>query len=190
MVLIVAAAIFQAIQGLLVLRIEGRVSATLIPAFWDRLLRLPSRFFARFSSGDLALRAMEFSEVFKKVSGAAVATVVTGFFSFFNLALLFLLQLEDGPVHDVSCWPSCWLVTVLLLAGLLALRELDPRDRRVDLRLAPGALGRDQHASNRRGRGPRLLALGTAATPSGSRWRSVPGDSRAAFINGWPFIRF
>ncbi len=36
--------IFQAIQGLMVLRIEGRVSATLIPAVWDRLLRLPSRF--------------------------------------------------------------------------------------------------------------------------------------------------
>ena len=88
-VLIVARAIFQAIQGLLVLRIEGRVSATLIPAFWDRLLRLPSRFFSRFSSGDLALRAMELSEVFKKVSGAAVATVVTGIFSFFNLALLY-----------------------------------------------------------------------------------------------------
>ena len=107
-VMIVAAAIFQAIQGLLVLRIEGRVSATLIPAFWDRLLRLPSRFFARFSSGDLALRAMELTEVFKKVSGAVVATVVTGFFSFFNLALLFYYS-----------WKMA-LCTTFLLAVLLA----------------------------------------------------------------------
>ena len=64
-----SAAIFQAIQGLLVLRIEGRVSATLIPAVWDRLLRLPTGFFAGFSSGDLAFRAMGFSKVFKRVSG-------------------------------------------------------------------------------------------------------------------------
>ncbi len=111
-VLIVAAAIFQAIQGLLVLRIEGRVSATLIPAFWDRLLRLPSRFFSRFSSGDLALRAMELSEVFKKASGAAVATVVTGFFSFFNLALLYYYS-----------WKMA-LCTTFLLAVLLAVTLL------------------------------------------------------------------
>ena len=70
LVLIIAAtAIFQAIQGLLVMRIEGRVSATLIPAFWDRLLRLPSRFFGQYSAGELASRAMELSELFKRVSG-------------------------------------------------------------------------------------------------------------------------
>ena len=111
-VLIVAVAVFQAIEGLLFLRIEGRVSATLIPAFWDRLLRLPSRFFARFSSGDLALRAMELSEVVKKVSGAAVASVVTGFFSFFNLALLFYYS-----------WKMA-LCTTLILAILLAVTLL------------------------------------------------------------------
>ena len=72
-VLILAAtAVFQAIQRLLVLRIEGRISATLIPAVWERLLRLPSRFFAGFASGDLALRAMGSAEVFKRVSGAVV----------------------------------------------------------------------------------------------------------------------
>ena len=108
-VIVVASAIFQAIQGLLVMRIEGRVSATLIPAFWDRLLRLPSGFFTRFSSGDLASRAMELSEVFKKVSGATVATVVTGFFSFFNLALLYYYS-----------WKLA-LGTTMLLAVLLCL---------------------------------------------------------------------
>ena len=107
-VLIVAVAIFQAIQGLMVLRIEGRARATLIPAFWERMLRLPSRFFARYSSGDLALRAMELSEVFKQVSGAAVGTVVTGIFSLFNLALLYYYS-----------WKMA-LGTTFLLAVLLA----------------------------------------------------------------------
>jgi NHLM bacteriocin system ABC transporter ATP-binding protein len=84
----------------------------LIPAFWDRLLRLPSRFFARFSAGDLALRAMELSEVFKRASGAAVATVVTGFFSVFNLALLYYYS-----------WKMA-LCTTFLLALLLAVTLL------------------------------------------------------------------
>jgi NHLM bacteriocin system ABC transporter peptidase/ATP-binding protein/NHLM bacteriocin system ABC transporter ATP-binding protein len=117
-VLIVAAAIVQAMQGLLVLRIDGRVSATLVPAFWDRLLRLPSRFFARFSSGDLALRAMELSDVFKKVSGAAVATVVTGFFSLFNLALLYYYSWKMALCTTLLLAVSL-AVTLLLLGRLL-----------------------------------------------------------------------
>jgi len=127
-VLASAAAIFQAIQGLVVLRIEGRVSATLIPAVWDRLLRLPSRFFARFSSGDLALRAMELSEVFKKVSGAVVTTVVTGFFSFFNLALLFFYSWKMALCTTFLLGVMV-LVTLLLLAGLL---RLETSMRRID----------------------------------------------------------
>ena len=124
-VMIVAATIFQAIQGLVVLRIEGRVSAALIPAFWDRLLRLPSRFFARFSSGDLAMRAMELSEVFKKVSGAVVATVVTGFFSFFNLALLFFYSWKMA-VCTTFLLAVLFAVTALLLRGAAPARERDP----------------------------------------------------------------
>jgi NHLM bacteriocin system ABC transporter peptidase/ATP-binding protein/NHLM bacteriocin system ABC transporter ATP-binding protein len=117
-VLIVAIAIFRALEGLLVLRIEARVSATLIPAVWDRLLRLPSRFFGRFSSGDLASRAMELSEVFKKVSGAAVATVVAGFFSFFNLALLYYYSWKMAGCATVML-AVLLFITVLLLGALL-----------------------------------------------------------------------
>ncbi len=127
-VILAAAAIFQAIQGLMVLRIEGRVSAALVPAFWDRLLRLPSRFFAQYSSGDLAMRAMELSEVFKKVSGAVVATVVTGFFSFFNLALLFFYSWKMA-VCTTFLLAILFVVTAFLLGGLLrhesAIRAID-----------------------------------------------------------------
>ena len=44
---------------------------------------------------------MEFSEVFKKVSGAVVTTIVTGFFSFFNLGLLYYYSWKLALVHDV-----------------------------------------------------------------------------------------
>ena len=66
----VSTAIFQVVEGLTLLRIEGKIVPAVVPAVWDRLLRLPTRFFAGFSSGDLALRAMGLSLIFKKVSGA------------------------------------------------------------------------------------------------------------------------
>src|SRR5262249_27572778 len=111
-----------------VLRIEGRISATLIPAVWDRLLRLPSRFFAQFASGDLATRAMGLSEVFKKLSGAVVTTIVTGIFSFFNLGLLYYYRWRLA-LGTTLLLGIMLLVTALLLAGRLrhetAIRQLD-----------------------------------------------------------------
>jgi NHLM bacteriocin system ABC transporter peptidase/ATP-binding protein/NHLM bacteriocin system ABC transporter ATP-binding protein len=117
-VLAFSATVCRAIQGLVVLRIEGRVSATLIPAVWDRLLRLPTGFFAGFSSGDLAFRAMEFSKVFKKLSGAAVTTLVMGLFATFNLGLLFIYSWKMALCTTLLL---AVLVTVIgvLLAGLL-----------------------------------------------------------------------
>jgi NHLM bacteriocin system ABC transporter peptidase/ATP-binding protein/NHLM bacteriocin system ABC transporter ATP-binding protein len=123
-----AAAVFHSVQGLLVLRIEGRVATTLIPAVWDRLLRLPTRFFSQFSAGDLALRAMELSEIFKKLSGAVVTTVVTGFFSFFNLALLYYYSWRLAACGTVLLGGMI-LVTAWLLAGRLrheiSIRRID-----------------------------------------------------------------
>ncbi|MCZ9336913.1 hypothetical protein NGM37_03870, partial [Streptomyces sp. TRM76130] len=38
----VVAAAFTLLQNLTILRLEGRIEATLQPAVWDRLLRLPT----------------------------------------------------------------------------------------------------------------------------------------------------
>jgi NHLM bacteriocin system ABC transporter peptidase/ATP-binding protein/NHLM bacteriocin system ABC transporter ATP-binding protein len=117
-ILALATSAFQAIQSVMVLRIEGRVSATLIPAVWERLLRLPSRFFAGFSSGDLALRAMGLSEVFKRASGAVVTSIVTGVFSLFNLALLYAYSWRLALITTLLLG-LLLLVTTLLLASRL-----------------------------------------------------------------------
>jgi NHLM bacteriocin system ABC transporter ATP-binding protein len=114
----IATTIFQVVEGLTLLRIEGKVVPSVVPAVWDRLLRLPTRFFAGFSSGDLALRAMGLSLIFKKVSGAVVATLVTGLVSLFNLGLLFWYswRLAMISVFLVGIMPA---VIVVLLAGQL-----------------------------------------------------------------------
>jgi NHLM bacteriocin system ABC transporter peptidase/ATP-binding protein/NHLM bacteriocin system ABC transporter ATP-binding protein len=127
-ILTISAAVFHAIQGLLVIRIEGRVSATLIPAIWERLLRLPSRFYAGYSSGDLALRAMGLSEVFQRASGAVVTSIVTGLFSLFNLGLLYCYSWKLALCTNLLV-AVLLLVTALLLAGRLrhevAIRRID-----------------------------------------------------------------
>ena len=127
-VLTISAAVFQAIQGLLVIRIEGRVSATLIPAIWERLLRLPSRFFAGYSSGDLSLRAMGLNEVFQRASGAVVTSIVTGLFSLFNLGLLYCYSWKLALCTSLLV-AVLLLVTGLLLAGRLrhevSIRRID-----------------------------------------------------------------
>ena len=87
--LAVSAGIFQIIEGLTLLRMEGKIVPAVVPAIWDRLLRLPSRFFSGFSAGDLALRAMGLSLIFKKASSAVMVTLVTGLVSICNLGLLF-----------------------------------------------------------------------------------------------------
>ena len=52
----ISVAAFQAIQGLVLVRIKGKLESELLPAIWDRLLNLPTRFFGHQESGDLALR--------------------------------------------------------------------------------------------------------------------------------------
>ncbi len=87
--LAVSAGIFQIIEGLTLLRMEGKIVPAVVPAIWDRLLRLPSRFFSGFAAGDLALRAMGLSLIFKKASSAVMVTLVTGLVSICNVGLLF-----------------------------------------------------------------------------------------------------
>src|SRR5690606_8861974 len=59
----VVAAAFMLLQNLTLLRLEGRVEATLQPAVWDRLLRLPTAFFTERSTGELASAAMGVSAI-------------------------------------------------------------------------------------------------------------------------------
>jgi NHLM bacteriocin system ABC transporter peptidase/ATP-binding protein/NHLM bacteriocin system ABC transporter ATP-binding protein len=113
--LALAIAVFQVVEGMALVRIEGKVVPSVVPAIWDRLLRLPPRFFAGFSSGDLALRAMGLSLILKKISGVAAATMVTGIVSFFNLVLLFWYSWRLA-----LCSALLLLIMLLVILALLA----------------------------------------------------------------------
>jgi len=85
---VVLAAAFNALCSLLVLRVEGRLDATLQPALFDRLLRLPAAFFRSTTAGDLSERALGIGSVKLILSDALTNGLLSAAISLFNLILL------------------------------------------------------------------------------------------------------
>nr|WP_243638811.1 NHLP bacteriocin export ABC transporter permease/ATPase subunit [Streptacidiphilus pinicola] len=81
-------AAFMLMENLSILRLEGRIEATLQPAVWDRLLRLPTRFFTGRSTGELASAAMGISAIRRILSGISSVVVQAGTVGLVNLVLL------------------------------------------------------------------------------------------------------
>ncbi len=76
-------------RGCTVLRLEGKMSAAIQAAVWDRLLGLPVSFFRNYSSGDLAQRSMGIEQIRQMLTAYSLRAVLSGIFSAFSLMLLF-----------------------------------------------------------------------------------------------------
>ncbi|MFF5532680.1 NHLP bacteriocin export ABC transporter permease/ATPase subunit [Streptomyces cinerochromogenes] len=85
----VVAAAFTLLENLSILRLEGRIEAALQPAVWDRLLRLPTRFFTQRSTGELASAAMGISAIRRLLAGVGPVVAQSVTVGAMNLALLF-----------------------------------------------------------------------------------------------------
>ncbi|MEU0005151.1 NHLP bacteriocin export ABC transporter permease/ATPase subunit [Streptomyces sp. NPDC006314] len=85
----VVAAAFTLLENLSILRLEGRIEAALQPAVWDRLLRLPTRFFTQRSTGELASAAMGISAIRRLLAGVGPVVAQSVAVGAMNLALLF-----------------------------------------------------------------------------------------------------
>ncbi|MGW1669679.1 NHLP bacteriocin export ABC transporter permease/ATPase subunit [Streptomyces sp. NPDC002324] len=84
----VVSAAFLLLQNLTILRMEGRIEATLQPAVWDRLLRLPTTFFASRSTGELAGAAMGISAIRRTLAGVGPVVAQSVTIGAVNLGLL------------------------------------------------------------------------------------------------------
>ncbi|EME69524.1 ABC transporter [Paramagnetospirillum caucaseum] len=102
-----ASTIFKITGDVALLRIEGRIAGHLQAGIIDRLLRLPSSFFAAYSTGDLAQRTLTVEMVRKAMTGLVLSSFLAGVFSIFSLGLLFYYQ------------PMTALVALLLLLLML-----------------------------------------------------------------------
>ncbi|MFJ2828105.1 NHLP bacteriocin export ABC transporter permease/ATPase subunit [Streptomyces sp. NPDC087263] len=88
MITSVVSAAFTLLQNLTILRLEGRIEATLQPAVWDRLLRLPTKFFTSRSTGELASAAMGISAIRRLLAGVGPTLAQAGTVGAMNLGLL------------------------------------------------------------------------------------------------------
>ncbi|MFJ7779496.1 NHLP bacteriocin export ABC transporter permease/ATPase subunit [Streptomyces yangpuensis] len=84
----VVSAVFMLLQNTALLRMEGRIEATLQPAVWDRLLGLPATFFTSRSTGELAGAAMGISAIRRILSGIGPVCVQACVVGVVNLVLL------------------------------------------------------------------------------------------------------
>ncbi|MFF4345748.1 NHLP bacteriocin export ABC transporter permease/ATPase subunit [Streptomyces sp. NPDC001530] len=88
MITSVVSAAFTLLQNLTMLRMEGRIEATLQPAVWDRLLRLPTKFFTSRSTGELASAAMGISAIRRLLAGVGPTVAQAGTVGAMNLGLV------------------------------------------------------------------------------------------------------
>ncbi|UFQ20424.1 MULTISPECIES: NHLP bacteriocin export ABC transporter permease/ATPase subunit [Streptomyces] len=119
MITSVVSAAFMLLQNLTVLRMEGRMESTLQPAVWDRLLRLPTRFFAARSTGELASAAMGVSAIRRVLSGIGPVALQAGTVGAMNLALLLFYSV---PLALAALAMLAVIAAVFLALGLAELR--------------------------------------------------------------------
>lgn len=115
----VVSAAFMLLQNISVLRIEGRIEATLQPAVWDRLLRLPVTFFAGRSTGELAGAAMGISSIRRAISGIGAVSVQAVAVAAMNLVLLLVYSV---PLALAAVAMLLVIAAVFLGLGLWQLR--------------------------------------------------------------------
>ncbi|MEU9702913.1 NHLP bacteriocin export ABC transporter permease/ATPase subunit [Streptomyces sp. NPDC047981] len=116
----VVSAAFMLLQNVSILRLEGRIEATLQPAVWDRLLRLPTRFFAGRSTGELASAAMGISAIRRVLSGTGPVVVQAGTVGTMNLVLLLVYSV---PLALTALALLAVVAAVFLGLGLWQLRH-------------------------------------------------------------------
>ncbi|MFF7374687.1 NHLP bacteriocin export ABC transporter permease/ATPase subunit [Streptomyces massasporeus] len=115
----VVAAAFMLLQNLTILRIEGRIEATLQPAVWDRLLRLPTKFFTERSTGELASAAMGISSIRRLLAGVGPTVAQSVTIGAMNLGLLFWFSV---PMAMAAIGMLVVIAAVFLGLGLWQVR--------------------------------------------------------------------
>ncbi|MFC8827285.1 NHLP bacteriocin export ABC transporter permease/ATPase subunit [Streptomyces sp. NPDC057137] len=115
----IVSASFMLTQSLTILRMEGRIESTLQPAVWDRLLRLPTKFFAERSTGELASAAMGVSAIRRVLSGLGPVLVQSAAVGAMSLVLLLV---HSVPLALAAMGMLVVIGAVFLGMGLWQLR--------------------------------------------------------------------
>ncbi|MEU9924390.1 NHLP bacteriocin export ABC transporter permease/ATPase subunit [Streptomyces griseoluteus] len=127
----VVSAAFTLLENLTILRLEGRIEGSLQPAVWDRLLRLPTRFFSGRSTGELASAAMGISSIRRLLAGVGpvVAQSVTvgamnvGLLLYYSvpmaMAAIAMLLVIGAVFTGLGLWQVRWQRRLVTLGNKL-----------------------------------------------------------------------
>ncbi len=91
-------ALLHVLQGMALMRVEGRVASRVEAAFWDRLLRLPPSFLQRYPAGELAMRGMTFQTLRDAVQSVVANAVLSIVFLSPSFILIFFYDVTLGCV--------------------------------------------------------------------------------------------
>lgn len=112
------AASFEAVKIVALLRVEGRADLVLQSSLFDRLLRLPTHFLKRFTTGDLTDRVLGIQTIRQTLSATTVQSLLGAVFSIFSLALLFYYNWR------LAILASCMIALSVAVVGFLGHRQL------------------------------------------------------------------
>lgn len=90
----IAALVFEVLFAYALLRIEGWVSTALQVALWERMLRLPVRFFRQVFPGGYGKHTTRITYASSQFFHVVVATVLGSLFGLFNFFLLFTYSVK------------------------------------------------------------------------------------------------
>ncbi|MCY4527301.1 MAG: ATP-binding cassette domain-containing protein, partial [Anaerolineaceae bacterium] len=112
------------LQGMSLMRLEGRAMTRMGAAIWDRLLGLPPGFFRRFTAGELTVRMSVFWTLRDQVSGVLTSALLGIIFLLPALGLLFLY-------NAALAWTSLGAgLFALAVTSLLGFLQIAPQRRR------------------------------------------------------------
>ncbi len=121
----VVRALLHILQGMTLMRLDGRATSRMEAAFWDRLLKLPSSILRRYPASDMAMRGM----TFQNARDAAQGVIGNGVLSILFLAPAFLLiALRDARVGAST---AAFALLSLLVTVVLGRRQIPAHARRL-----------------------------------------------------------
>ena len=144
--------LMQLMQSLALIRIEGRGATRITGAFWNRILRLPSRILRGYMAGDLAARALSFQQLRDVISGT-VANAVTSLLFMLPAACLLL-------VFEPALTFALLAVGVIVLLALVLLGTIQLRWRTRALETAQELYGKLYEFVSAVGRVQKARAMG------------------------------
>lgn len=119
----VVAGLMVLLQGMMLMRLEGRTMANVAAAVMDRTIDLPVGFFRRFTAGDLAKRLTAFWVLRDQVSGLVAHALLGVVCLLPGLGLIFVFNTALG-------WLSLGVgLATLAVIAVLGLRMVAPRRR-------------------------------------------------------------